>query len=47
MRTVVGFQLFDRADWRRKVRMPNRLRKAESEKQRFGSPEDRKASEKW
>jgi hypothetical protein len=46
MRPGQGIRVFDRADWRRKVRLPARLRREAS----GGSSEnltDRKTTEKW
>jgi hypothetical protein len=47
MRTVTGFRMFDRADWRRKARSPKGLHRMELEKLRAGTPTDRKTTEKW
>ena len=44
MRLGDGFRLFDRADWRRKVRVPTSTRRAENEKRPVVLPE-RKGTE--
>jgi len=46
MRQSEGIRLFDRADWNRKIRVPEWQRHPESEK-RPGPVEDLKTSEKW
>ncbi len=46
MRLGNGVRLFDRAEWRRKTRVPDRLRHGKSEERR-SQTEDRKAPGKW
>jgi len=46
MRPGQGFRVFDRADWRRKARVPDLAQRAEIEK-RPSQVADRKTQEKW
>jgi len=46
MRLSEGVRVFERADWRRKVRMPERMRR-EQDRKSVSSPADSSTTGKW